>query len=148
MGTGPGADICSSRRVDQLGYPVSGEVQGIQPFDAEDATPGPKSRIVESILGEQTQFQFQTLHQFFGGLGQSYCASHRPDVFQNSTKVASSKRNNLWWRGHRIGKPVDFTVSDRADFAQVLGKDQIGSQGLQHSGFERYHRLPFGLYLT
>jgi len=148
MGTGSSADVFSSRRMDQLGYPMSGEVQRVQPFDAENATPGSKPRVIESILGEPPQLQFQALNQFFGGFDPSYRVSNRPDVFQNSANIASSKRNNPRLRVHRIRKSVNFTVSNRTDLAQVLGEDQIGSQGLQHSCFEPYHWLPFGLYLT
>jgi hypothetical protein len=101
---------------------MSGEVQRVQPFDAENAALGPKpSRRVHP--GDLTQLQLEALSQFFGGLDHSCCASNRPDVFQNPTKIATSKRNNLRRRGHRIRKPVNLTVSDRADFAQVLGED-------------------------
>jgi hypothetical protein len=54
--------------------------------------------------------------------------SDASNVIENVREACWLKVHHLWWTGQSFGKPGNSAITDRADVAQFLGKNYIGSQ--------------------
>lgn len=135
--TGSGEEGSSAGAGDEVGHPVGGDHEGLDPFDAGDGGSlvlgrGRKPR------GDGVQARVQLVDQGAGGGRAIGGLADAEDVVHDRVQGGGVEGDDAGAAEVRVGVEcgVDVAVADGADFAVGLGDDEVGAKGGEAVGVD------------
>ena len=112
---------------DELGHPVAGDVRRIQPFQHEHAWPAHIARLPGSVR-YASEPVLEPRQQLLGFVPQLQGLPHSGDVLEDAVQRVGVQRHDPRNRDQRRHDAREVSLADRADLADGLPDQHIGTQ--------------------
>ncbi len=134
-----GADIVSPSGIDELRYPMTRQVQRIEPFDAEHAW----SRTSWWRGRRSTQLPkppFESGDELVGVIREIDRRANAANIATNTGKISGFERVYDGSGVHDRGQAMNDAIAHRAYFTHALRQQKIRGEGVELIGIDREER--------